>query len=144
MMCPECPAWLQRFKNRMEHILFIEQSTTTRLWFGIVTVLFGTFMALSHEVENNHSEYVLMLQLAPHWLWAWAYIVNGCAYIFGAYTNKYSKLQLMLEGTLGVTVWVGSAYAVSVAQGVIGAHAGGALIAFWLYVRYPTHWEGSR
>lgn len=142
--CPECPQWLQRFRKRMEFILFVDQSTTTRLWFGIVTMLFGLFISFSHAVDNAHSEYTLMLQLAPSWLWAFAYFTNGAAYIYGAYTNEYSKLQLMLEGTLGVVVWVGSAYAVSVTQGVIGAHAGGALIAFWLYVRYPTHWEGSR
>lgn len=142
--CPECPQWARDFKERLERILFKDQSTTTRFWFGIVTVFFGFFISMSHTVDNPHSEYTLMLKLAPPWLWAMAYFLNGAAYIYGAYTNRYSKVQLMLEGTLGVVVWVGSAYAVSITQGVIGAHAGGALIAFWLYVRYPTHWEGSR
>ena len=143
-ICPECPRWLAHFKKRMDELLFKEQSTTTRLWFGIVTIFFGVFAWFSPTITSPHSEYELMMELAPYWLWALAYWVNGAAYLYGAYTNKYSKIQLMLEGTLGVTAWVGSAYAVSVAQGVIGAHAGGALLAFWLYVRYPTHWEGSR
>lgn len=143
-ICPDCPQWIKDFKNRMNFILFIERSTNSRMLFGAVTWMFGWFFAFSHTVHSDLSEYVLMMKLAPDWLWAIGYWLNGSAVMYGAYTNKYSKLQLMLEGTLGVVVWVGSAYAVSVTQGVIGAHAGGALIAFWLYVRYPTHWEGSR
>lgn len=144
MMCPECPSWLKHFRNRMDYILFKDQSTTTRLWFGLSSFLFGWFFFLSETVHSGLSEYALMLQLAPDWVWALGFWIHGSALMYGAYTNVYSKTQLMLEGTLGVVVWVGSAYAVTVTQGALGAHFAGALIAFWIYVRYPTHWEGSR
>jgi hypothetical protein len=139
-----CPIWLCRIFSRINQILFVDQSTTTRLWFGFVTFMFGWFFVASETVHNNLSEYKMMLRLAPDWLWAIAFWVNGAALMHGAYTNRYNKLKLFLEGVLGVVVWVGSAYAVTVTQGVLGAHAGGAIIAFWIYVRYPTHWEASR
>ena len=144
MNYPKCPDWLRQFYLRMDFILFKDQSTTSRLWFGFVTFMFGFFFALAPTVHNELSEYQLMMKLAPDWVWALGYWINGAALMHGAYTNRYSKLKLMLEGTLGVVIWVGSAYAVTVTQGSIGAHAAGAMVAFWIYVRYPTHWEGSR
>ena len=133
----------QEFKARLYQILFVEHSTTTRLLFGVATFFFGIFFLTSTVDENLHYEYKFMAFLAPLWLWGIGFLVNGAALTVGAYTNKYSKIQLFLEGVLGVVVWVGSAYAVTVAQRTIGAHTIAGLIAFWIYIRYPTHWVGD-
>lgn len=142
-VCPACYTKLHTILNRINFILFVDQSTTTRLWFGLTGFMFGWFFFLAETVHSELSEYKLMLMLAPDWLWAIGFWVNGMALMYGAYTNRYSKLQLFLEGVLGVVVWCGSAYAVVATQGSLGAHAVGATIAFWVYVRYPTHWEGQ-
>jgi hypothetical protein len=142
-VCGPCYEALLPKLTRIEFILFIDQSTTTRLWFGLTGLFFSFFFFLSPTVHSDLSEYRLMLALAPHWLWALGFAVNGLALMYGAYTNAYSKLQLFLEGVLGVVVWCGSAYAVVTTQGSLGAHAVGGAIAFWVYVRYPTHWEGQ-
>lgn len=140
----ECPSWLHCFIRRLDTILFIEQSTTTRLWFGLTTFMFGWFFVGADTVHSGLSEYALMLKLAPDWVWALGFWLNGLALLYGSFTNRWGKFQLFLEGVLGVVVWVGSAYAVTVTQGVLGAHSVGGAIAFWIYVRYPTHWEASR
>lgn len=137
-----CSAF-NHFKNRMHFIIFEEQSTTTRLFFGFVTFLFGIFFFNVSPTYWATGEYAYMMKLAPWWLWGTGFLVNGIAVMIGAYTNKYSKPQLLLEGVLGVVVWIGSAYAVVVSQNTIGAHVAAGLIAFWIYVRYPTHWEGK-
>lgn len=133
----------RNFKTRMHFIIFEEQSTTTRMFFGLATFLFGVFFLNASSTYWSHGEYAFMMKLAPYWLWGTGFLINGAAVMIGAYTNKYSKPQLMLEGVLGVVVWIGSAYAVVVSQNTIGAHVAAGLIAFWIYVRYPTHWEGK-
>lgn len=138
-----CPEWLTKILKRVDFIVFFDQSTTTRLFFGFTTFMLGLFFIMSNTVHNELSEYQLMMKLAPDWVWALCFCVNGAALMYGAYTNKYSKLQLFLEGVLGITVWVGSAYAVTITQHSVGAHLAGAIISFWVYIRYPTHWEGK-
>lgn len=130
-------------RSRLAHILFVERSTNTRLFFGFATFMVGVFFLTSQTVHNEVSEYTLMLKLAPDWAWGACFCVNGTALMCGAYTNHYSKIQLFLEGVLGVVVWVGSAYAVLVTQHSVGAYLAGAVISFWIYIRYPTHWEGN-
>lgn len=140
----KCPSFVHCVLRRLDNILFVEQSTTTRLWFGLTTFMFGWFFVGAETVHNGLSEYALMLKLAPDWVWAVGFWINGASLIYGSFTSRWGKFQLFLEGVLGVVVWVGSAYAVTVTQGVLGAHSVGAAIAFWIYVRYPTHWEASR
>ena len=122
-------------------ILFTHQTTNTRFFFGLTSIFFGIFMTFSPTVHNNLSEYVMMRQIAPHEIWGIGFIISGSAMLYGLLFNTCSKLLLLLEGTLSVAVWVGSAYAVVVTQKTLGAQCIGALIALWIYVRYPTHWE---
>ena len=138
-----CPAWCIAFKKRFDEIVFHEQSTTTRLFFGATTLGFGSFFWFSPTVHHPLSEYALMLTLAPDWVWASAFTVNGVSLVVGAWTNKFSKAHLFLEGTLGVIVWWASAYCVVKTQGAAGAHVMGAAIAFWVYIRHPEVKKGE-
>lgn len=140
--CTNCSAQFNRLIDRLKFIIFEEQSTTTRLFFGLTTLFFGFFFLSASTIDDYVNEYLFMLSLAPAWLWGVGFCVNGTALLYGAITNKYSKIQLFLEGVLGVVVWIGSAYAVVVTQRALGAHVIAGLIAFWIYIRYPTHWEG--
>lgn len=98
-------------------------------------------MIFSPTVHNDLSEYKMMHAIAPPWIWGMGFIISGGAMLYGLLTSTYSKLLLLLEGTLGVAVWVGSAYAVVVTQHSPGAQVIGGFIALWIYARYPTHWE---
>lgn len=140
---PHCPAWCLAAWTRFIEIVLHEQSTTTRFFFGWTTLGFASFFFFSHTVHHPLSEYQLMLRYAPDEVWATAFAINGIALIVGAWTNRYSSFQLFLEGTLGVIIWVSSAYCVVITQGAAGAHVMGGVIAFWVYIRYPTHWEGQ-
>ena len=128
-------------KNHLYEILFEHQTTNTRFWFGLTSIFFGIFMICSPTVHNNLSEYVMMEKIAPHWVWGVGFIVSGSAMLYGLLSNTYGKILLLLEGTLSVAVWVGSAYAVVVTQHSLGAQVIGGVISLWIYVRYPTHWE---
>jgi hypothetical protein len=140
--CVHCGDKVSWLRNRLQFIILEEQSTTTRLFFGLATFFFGIFFLTARSLEFYSNEYTFMFSLAPAWLWGIGFMLNGSALIVGAVTNKYSKIQLFLEGVLGVVVWIGSAYAVVVTQRAVGAHVIAGLIAFWIYIRYPTHWEG--
>lgn len=132
-----CPGWCVAFWRRFDEIVFCEQSTTTRLFFGLTTLGFGSFFWFSPTVHHPLSEYQLMLIYAPDWVWAFAFTTNGVALIYGAWTNTFSKPIFFLEGVLGVIVWISSAYCVVKTQGAAGAHLMGAVIAFWVYIRHP-------
>lgn len=135
----KCPRWCRAVWARFVEIVFHEQSTTTRFFFGWTTLGFASFFWFSPTVHADLSEYKLMLVYAPDWVWATGFLLNGAALVQGSWTNKYSKVQLFLEGALGVIVWIGSAYCVTKTQGAVGAHAMGGLIAFWVYIRHPEH-----
>lgn len=82
-----------------------------------------------------------MLKLAPNWVWGLGFLIHGGSVIYGVATHSFNRLLVVLEGLLGTIVWTTSAVVVVVTQHTVGAHVVGALVAFWLLVRYPTHWE---
>lgn len=127
--------------GRLSWLLFKSQTSSTRMWFGLASIFFGVFMYLSDTVHNPDSEYVLMLQIAPDWLWASGFLVHGVALLYGVITRRYSTILLLVEGVLGVALWTAASIAMSVSQGAVGASAAGALIAAWICIRYPTHAE---
>lgn len=131
--------WYSFLRGRLEQILLYDQTSNTRLWFGITSLFFGLFMYYSKTAHNSVSEYALMLKFAPDWAWAICFVVNGLSLVYGAITEKFNTVLLVLEGALGAVVWVASAYCVVVTQGGIGAQFAGAVIASWIYFRYPTH-----
>jgi ABC-type transport system involved in multi-copper enzyme maturation permease subunit len=132
---------MKRLLARARWLALSSQTVACRFWFGFTSLGFGSFLIFSGAVHNPNSEYRYMIQLASDEVWAAGFVVYGIALLYGVFTRSFSKIQLYLEGVLGVAVWAGGGIAVSLAQGTPGAMSVGALLAFWLLVRYPTHWE---
>lgn len=135
------PAWCTRqraaFLARWNELMFAEQSSTTRFFFGWVTLGFGTFFAFSPLARSGTNEYALMMAYAPAWLWGATFLLNGAALIRGAWTNSVTAAMFWLEGVLGVVIWISSAYFISLEQQMVGAHFFGGGVAFWVYFRHP-------
>lgn len=136
-----CPDWLTMTWYRLVWLINYSQTSVVRFWFGLSSVGFGLFMALADVEKFAESEYRMMLALAPDHVWAALFFVHGFAVLYGVFAHKYNRLLVILEGVLGVALWCGSAAAVVITQKSFGAHVVGGMIAFWLLIRYPTHWE---
>lgn len=126
---------------RLKVILFRDQTTSVRFFFGLMCIglssffLFGTTLSLQQE----SSEYRLMLGILPKWIWAISYFIIGVSLIYGVIEEKFNFFLLITEGLLNVITWGVSTYYIYQAQGVLGAHFIGFIMATWLYIRYPTH-----
>ena len=127
--------------HRIRWVLLYSQTSATRMWFGLTSIGFGSFMLFSPTVHSRLSEYNLMLQIMPDQIWGALFVLHGLALWYGLLMRTFNKLLLILEGLVGIAVWAGAGIAVSIAQGAPGAVLAGTLISFWLLVRYPTHRE---
>lgn len=138
LVCSTClyTAW-----GQLLWVLNKSQTTSTRFWFGFASIGFGSFMMSSPAVLNGSSEYSMMLKLAPNFVWATAFAVNGLSLLYGVFTKTYSRTLVIFEGLLGTVAWTACAATIVISQHTFGATVAGAAVAFWLLVRYPTHWE---
>ena len=113
-----------------------------RLWFGLASIGFS-FWILSDR--NYPIEHAMTLAIASTEAQMVLFFIHGAAMLYGVTTGTYNRLLLILEGVLGIFLWVGIGASEAVHQGSPGPMliAGGG-IALFLLVRYPTHYTGSR
>lgn len=124
---------------RVKRILFRDQTTSLRFFFGWMCIGLATFFLFSTTLANNTSEYKIMIEKLPGWVWAIMYFIIGISLLYGVIEEKFNFFLLLTEGLLNVLTWWVSSYYILLAQGIPGAHFIGAVMATWLYVRYPTH-----
>ena len=136
-----CPVWMLRVWEQLLWVLTKSQTTSTRFWFGMAGIGFGSFLMFSPAVTNGVSEYAMMMKLAPSYVWSLAFSINGLALLYGVFSQTYSKTLVIFEGLLGTMAWTTTAVTIVISQHTLGATVAGAAVAFWLLVRYPTHWE---
>jgi hypothetical protein len=127
--------------GRLNWLLFRSQTSATRMWFALCSIGFSSFMFFSGSAYHSEDEYVLMIQMAPDWMWSLAFLTHGLSLLYGVIFRVYNNFLLTLEGVLGVLIWSATSIAMSLAQGAIGATTAGALIAAWICVRYPCKVE---
>jgi hypothetical protein len=128
---------MKRYIDRIKWVYLISETQTVRFWFGF----FGLFMAFDIIVSATQPEYPRIVLLLPSSAWSLLFTVHACALWYGVITRKFNQLLLLLEGVLGTALWVSYAIIMILYQGGPDDTTAGALIAFWLLVRYPTHWE---
>lgn len=133
--------WVALTKRRAIWLTLYSETVSSRFWFGLLSLGYASFMYFSDYASHPGSSYVLMFRIAPDWVWTLAFTLHGIALVYGAFTRKYSTFLLLLEGVLGIAVWTAAAAATTLEQGAPGGTTVGALIAFWVLVRYPTHHE---
>lgn len=118
-------------------LLFISETRLLRFWFAFASlgwvawILGDASFAVTHETSA---------QYASPPTYALGFAINGFALLYGSITNHYNRWLLFAEGILGVSVWGAMAYSDAIDQTVIGPATVGALIAFFILCRYPTHY----
>lgn len=132
---------MSKYRERLHWLYYQSETAPVRFWFGAASLGFGSFMMFSHNVVNKDSEYYFMIQLASPSAWAAMFFIHAISLWYGVITEKYNKFLLMSEGVLGTAVWFAAAASVAMYTGVLGGTFAGALIALWILIRYPTHWE---
>lgn len=145
-LCKPCWKNFQVIWYRLKVVLWTSETSSVRLWFGLVSIFFAVFIHSSPLFDYYNAEYHLMITLAPHWIdprvfWSTLFVVHGTALLYGVIYRRFNTLLLVLEGLLGLAIWGSSALRVFEAQGTIGAHTIAACIALWILTRYPTHAE---
>lgn len=118
-------------------MFFKENTIVARFWLSVL----GFFFAMDMLADVGEPADLIMLLMAPSWCWATLFLVNSTALLYGVITKRYDTILLVLEGVLGTTLWFTAAIAHWYSQGAPDAVTAGALMATWLLIRYPTHWE---
>jgi hypothetical protein len=111
------------------------ETLALRFWFGLVSIGFAAFLLFE---AVSHWEYAVSFSFMPHWAWATLFAINGAALLLGAITKRYSKVHLLVEGGLGVFLWVAMGITSMISQGTPGAITMSMFISVWLCIRYPT------
>lgn len=124
---------MSKFSNRLQQILLKDPTGNVRFFFGFLSIGYGLFMP---QVEG-HYMYRLALQWINPFAWSAALLINGAALIWGAMTNRPSRIMYLLEGWLGAAVWLMLGLATSLSQGVPGPTMAASFVAGWILVRYP-------
>lgn len=120
-----------------------DDTTQTRIFFSMVSfgwVLYILADKIGFAARHpNVAEYVAN----PSTL-AILFSVYACAVFYGACTGRFSFILLLIEGFLGVYLWMGVGIADALGQGAPGPTFFAGLIALFLLARYPTHYTRSR
>lgn len=129
-------------KNRFVRMLLIGETILLRFWFALASFGFSLWIYFDETYIINH--HVASEMTAPG-AQVILFFLHGCATLYGALTGRFSQILLILEGLLGVFLWVGIGGAEMVQQGIPGPMlvAGGG-IALFLLMRYPTHYTGDK
>jgi hypothetical protein len=124
-------------KSRSIHMFVKENTIVARFWLATLSFFFAVDMLIDIGEPSD----ILMQLMAPAWCWATLFFVNSAALLYGVITKRYDTFLLILEGILGTALWFCAAFAHWYSQGAPDAITAGALMATWLLIRYPTHWE---
>lgn len=120
--------------ERLRVILLEEPTGSLRFFFGLGAI--GYSMAM--PAFSGYPMYALALHLFPEWLWAAGFAANGAALVIGAICNRPSRYMYLLEGVLGVAVWLAMGITTAMAQGMPGPTFFASFISIWIFVRYPS------
>lgn len=134
-----CKHSMRKYARRLYEVLLKTDTAPTRFWFAIASLGF----AIDTIYSTNEISDKLMFAIAPEWAWVMLFTLNAIALLYGVFTKRYDTILLFFEGILGTALWMAAAFAHIYAHGSLDAVFAGGLIALWLLIRYPTHWEYS-
>ena len=122
---------------RLKWLILQADTVAVRFWFSLAGLGFCVDTLSGPISAREHA----MFLLAPQLVWFGLFALHACALLHGVFTKRFNTVLLMLEGVLGTALWGAVSVVTMLTQGGPNATVAGALIAFWLLVRYPTHWE---
>jgi hypothetical protein len=123
--------------NRLLYMLAKEDTTLLRLFFGLASILFGCRLMFDDSWHVFHES---SLRIAPQWVLMEMFFAHGAAVVYGSITSRNNLPLLWLEGILGVFIWMAVAWTDLIDIGTASPSLVGAALAFFLLVRYPTHY----
>ena len=131
--------WVRPLVNsRLLGTLLVGETAVTRFWFSLcslgcaIAIMFDPNYAVSHPGT---------MQLASVNAQGLLFMLHFAAMFYGVITRRYSTVLLLLEGVLGVFIWFGFGLAEALHRGTPGPLVIGGILAFFLLLRYPTHYE---
>jgi hypothetical protein len=123
--------------KRLMNVLLCGETVLLRFFFSLAGFGWVSWVLVDVSFAEFHEH---AMKLATPNQFAMIFFIHSCALLYGVVTQKYNRWLLMLEGALGVFAWSAMAWAETMDQTGIGPSAVGALVAFFLLVRYPTHY----
>lgn len=135
--------WLKGVLRRpLVKALVSDNTIQLRVFFSLVSFGWVSYILSDKAAFADHHPYVVEYMSAPEKL-ATLFLVYSCAIMYGAATGRFSFILLLIEGYLGVFLWMGVGIADWVQQGAPGPAFFAGLIAAFLLARYPTHYTRS-
>lgn len=126
--------------SRFIYMLAKEDTTMLRFFFGLASVCMSLRLFLDQDWIYFHES---TLRIANQFVLGELFLAHGLAVIYGSITSRFNLLLLWLEGVLGVFIWTSVAWADLVDIGSPSPSLMGAAVAFFLLVRYPTHYGSA-
>jgi hypothetical protein len=127
---------------KLKRILLIDDTLSVRFFFAMCSFGYGVDIWYDHAKDQS---YHLLYSLAPHWttpesFWGTLFVFYSIMLLKGI-TGQYGYWHLIFEAILGWSIWTVMAIVNVTITGYPEASIGGAIVATWLLVRYPTHWK---
>ena len=131
--------WLLRpiIRSRVASLLLTGETSVLRFWFALCS--FGCATAIFFD-DNYAATHDYTLQLASIHVQGLLFLLHASAMMYGVMTRKYNSALLLLEGVLGVSLWMGFGMVEAIAKEAVGPLLIGGVVAFYLLLRYPTHY----
>ena len=135
--------WLKGVLRRpLIKALVSDDTIQLRFFFAIVSFGWVSYILSDRAAFALHHPYVVEYMTTPEKLGT-LFFTYSCALMYGAITGRFSFILLLIEGYLGVFLWMGVGIADWVQQGAPGPAFFAGLIAAFLLARYPTHYTRS-
>lgn len=138
---------MKKFFRVVWTIVLVKPTDSVRLFFGMTNLFVAISMGMGvpTQADRLHAIIYAMTPMwaTAHYFWAACFMAYALA-VFVGLTGKYSIWSLVYEPIFGWVLWVTLAGVDWGLLGHPGGLTGGAVIATWLLIRYPTHSRASR
>ena len=131
--------------SRIRYMLFVSSIEPLRLTIGIGSLLWGVMLLWSGNTFDMRG-YTYMGRIASEEAWGIAHLLHGCTAIYSMLTGAKSRLIWLTDPILGCVLWTATAFCLVMAgppaNAAIAPDLVGALVSWWLLVRYEGESRG--
>jgi hypothetical protein len=146
------------FKSHLTDIVFCSDLLATRFTLALGAIFIGLGLSWPTGIfptpaqivaGQGRSTYALMAQIAPEWVWAACFLIQGSVMMFSLLSDYRSKWLLWIDAAFGVIIWtvaIGACY-LAYWRGfdrimeyrppaIMGGEVAAVLASWWVFVRY--------
>lgn len=125
--------------NVLKSTLLVSDTRAVRLFFAILSILFGIDMYLDVAAPEFVAIYSMTPRISnPNVVWSLSFMMYGMLLIKGL-AGRHGLFYLVFEAIFGWTLWTMLAVSSTLIHHHVDIVSGGTIIATWLLVRYPIH-----